>query len=168
GTVQERERPAYPRARRLQAADVRAGRRGSNRARGTRAQSRPALDADADVVDLTGDGRLQLAHLDHHAVDARLGPAYVGDARRKPFEQLVVLVGDHAAHRVANRPVVDRVRQGVAGTRRREIDEELEVDPKRLGPLLLLGQHAVHTHLAQSGNQDAIHVVNVPGSIPAI
>ena len=76
---------------------------------------------------------------------------------REPFEQLVVLVGDDAAHRVAERAVVDGVGQRVARTGRREVDEQLEVDLERLGPLLLLGQHAVHAHLAQAGDQDAIH-----------
>ena len=34
----------------------------------------------------------------------------------------------------------------------------LDVDLERLGALPFFGQHAVHTHLAQTGNHDAIHV----------
>ena len=53
--------------------------------------------------------RLQLAHLDDDALHARVGAAHLGDARREPFEQLVVLGRDDPADRVAHRAVVDGV-----------------------------------------------------------
>ena len=74
----------------------------------------------------------------------------------------MVLVGDDPADRVADRPVVDGVGERVAGTRRREVDEELEVDLERLRPLLLLGEHAVHAHLPQVRRSDAVHPRTLP------
>ena len=51
----------------------------------------PALDADADVIEPGAHGRLQLADLHHDTLHSGIGPADVGDARREPLEQLVVL-----------------------------------------------------------------------------
>ena len=80
------------------------------------------------MIELSRNRRLELAQLHDDTLHALVGAANLGDARREPFEQLVVLVGDDRAHRVADRAVVDRVGQRIARTGPREVDEELQID----------------------------------------
>ncbi len=100
---------------------------------------------------------MQLAHLDRDTLDARVGPTHFGDAAREAFEQLEALGRDDAADGLAHRRIVDRVVERVARTGGLHVDVQFDVDLKWLRALPFLRQHAVHTHLPQAGDQDAIH-----------
>ena len=55
-----------------------------------------------------------------------------------------------------DRAVVDRVGQVVAGAGRGQVDVEIEVDLDRLGPLLLLGQHADERRQPEAAQLDPV------------
>jgi len=115
------------------------------------------LDTHGDVVEHRAYGRVHLAHLDDRTHDARIGAAHLDDARGQALEQLVPLRRHDAAHRVAHRGIVDRVLEGVALARGRDVDEELDVDFERLGPELFFGKNTMCAQLAYPGDDNAIH-----------
>src|SRR5689334_9242166 len=100
---------------------------------------------------------MELAHRDQHPGDAVVDATHLGDARGEPFEQVVPLRGDHPAHGLGHRRVVDGVVERVARAGAAEVDGELDVDLEGLRPRLLLRQHAVHAELAQPLDDDGSH-----------
>ena len=100
---------------------ARRGRRDSNPARAMDTVGSPTspLDAHGDVAEQRAYRRMHLADLDDRADHARIGSAHLGDARREPLQQSVLLRRDDPAHGLAHRGVVDGVLRDRRSPRRR-------------------------------------------------
>ena len=72
------------------------------------------------------------------------------------LEQRHVARTDDLGHDRAQGAVVDGVGQGVAGTRRREVELDVEVDLQGLGPLGLLGQGAAAAEEPEAPQLDGV------------
>ena len=95
------------------------------------------------------DRRAQLRRRDGHRLDPRIHTEDgAADLVGQRLEQLVVPRTGHAERLVDQIGIVDRVRQGIACPRSRQVDLDREGELERLWTLVLLRQHAHATVVA--------------------
>ena len=113
-------------------------------------------DRDRDVAEGHADRRLRLVHGDGHLVDRGVIEGVLATQLGEPLDEVVGLALDPGQHGSADRAVVDGVGEVVAGTGRREVDGELDVDDELLALAALVVEDPVEAPAPDPRQPDAV------------
>jgi hypothetical protein len=86
------------------------------------------------------------------------GQGGAGDPLGEVLEQVDVRTGDDGGDRLGHRPVVDGVGQAVRPACGPEVNLEVQIDLKGLGPGVFLGERAMRSEDTETPELDAIRL----------